>query len=222
VDLDRSDPADSAPAFFLSYARPKAPPRKTTTATNYNRPEQKLFDDLTENLAQLLPLPAGQEPGYMDAHLEVGGRWKSELVQMVGTCQIFIALINDSYISTSQWCAMEWDLFSQRRVVPKAGGRRAMNHGTAILPILWAPVVGDMPKVVADVQMFTPAGVPERYERVYAENGVLGMIQMNDEAYGPTIWKLAMQIQTMWASYAVEPARDADIGALRTSFGGAE
>jgi hypothetical protein len=222
VNSELPDDDRRGPPFFFSYHRAKAPSRAASGGRDYNRHAQRVFDDLSEDLTHLLPLPTGQDPGYMDVEMEFGQTWEPELLTALGTCQVFVALLNESYLHQSEWCAKEWHLFAQRTVATIPGQNAKGGHQTAILPILWAPISGTLPPAVSNVQHFTPTGVSDSCVSVYQQEGLLGMINLNHEAYRPTVWRIARQIQQMWYSYRVTPMLDLDPTMVPKSFiGGA-
>lgn len=183
-----------APLFFLSYARPSGRQRMS-----------RFFDDLTENVDQLVGRPVGADPGFMDTHIPGGNLWPPDLLAAVGRCQVFIAMLSSPYI-TRPWCGREWFAFAQRMVTPVADGDLA--HPTAILPVLWAPVPRERaPQVVRKVEWFSPSGltgldIPE----LYAANGVFGLMVMGLETpYQTVVWEIAKTIRDIYYGCHVEP-----------------
>jgi hypothetical protein len=194
-----------APLFFLSYAhsvegfQPKGPPQEP------NRRVMTFFDDLSENVAELVSRPPGLDPGYMDRSMHGGVRWTNELLRAIGTCHVFVALLSASYF-VSTWCSKEWFAFSQRDVVRQSND--GPDHQTAIIPVIWAPLPHDrIPAVVNSVQRFSPSGlVNADITAQYDENGVVGLLRMQQEsAYQTVVWRLAQRIATIHYSHRVEP-----------------
>lgn len=188
-----------APVFFLSYA-------------HVGRGQQSLlagfFDDLSENVAQLVSRPPGVDPGYMgyvDRSMIGGNLWAPELLQAIGTCQVFVALLSASYFA-SAWCGQEWFAFSRRKVV------RISDNGpelqSAVIPVVWAaPLPPDQtPAVVADVQRFSPSGLSniDDVSRRYQAEGVFGLLKTRKEFYDTVVWKLAQRIAEIYYNYYVE------------------
>lgn len=203
------------PVFFLSYAhsegRPMGPPQEP------NRRFVTFFDDLSENVAQLIDRPTGSDPGFMDRSLAGGTRWTSELLDALGGCQVFVALLSAPYL-ISDWCGREWYAFSQRKVVmSKDDGAR---HQSAIIPVLWAPLRHErIPAAVRAVQRFSPTGLSDPGVKArYEANGIFGLLATKqDSAYQEIVWSLALQIADIHYAYWVEP-RDFDPGELRNLF----
>lgn len=183
-----------APLFFLSYAHPGGRQRIS-----------RFFDDLTENIDQLVGRPVGADPGFMDTHISGGSRWSRDLLAAVGRCQVFIPMLSSPYLA-STWCGREWFAFAQRMVTPAVDLRSA--HQSAIVPIVWAPVSPERaPRVVRDVQWFSPSGltgldIPELYEA----NGIFGLMAMGLETpYQTVVWEIAKHIRDVYYGCHVEP-----------------
>lgn len=194
MPLGGEDPR--APLFFLSYA-------------HAGRGQQGLlvrfFDDLSENVAQLVSRPAGADPGYMDKSMGGGNRWAGELLRAIGSCRVFVALLSASYFE-SKWCGMEWFAFSQRTVVKYAGN--GPEQQSAIIPVVWAaPLPPDQtPAVVADIQRFSPGAAPNMdISRAYEAEGVFGLLKTQVGLYDAVVWRLAQRISDIYYGYQVEP-----------------
>jgi hypothetical protein len=186
----------SAPVFFLSYARAQLATNSVTSPYDVNAHVRQLFTDLTAIVNELVPLLPGQDPGFMDTTLDGGEVWERRLLRAAGSCQVFIPLLSIPYLR-STWCAMEWDAFTRRPVTPTEDGRP--DDVSGVLPVLWAPIVGAIPRVVTEVQRFTPANLPDpRFGPRYEHDGLLGLMRMGQEdAYQSIVWALARRIQHM-------------------------
>jgi hypothetical protein len=185
-----------APLFFLSYAH--------STQGQQSR-FIRFFEDLSENVAELVSRSAGSDPGYMDRSMGGGNRWAPELLEAIGTCQVFVALLSAPYFK-STWCSMEWFAFSQRRVIRYSGD--GTEHQTAVVPVVWAAPLphGQAPAVVLDVQLFSPSGLPNAdIAGQYQAEGVVGLLQTQVELYQAVVWRLAQRIASIYYSYRVEP-----------------
>lgn len=193
-DEEPRDDDPQAPLFFLSYA---------------HSGQQSLlvpfFEDLSENVSQLVNRPVGSDPGYMDRSMVGGNRWAGELLRAIGTCQVFVALLSASYFE-STWCSKEWFAFSQRRVVRKSDN--GPEQQLALIPVVWAaPLPPDKtPAVVADVQRFSPNAVPNMdISRRYEADGVFGLLKTQVDLYETVVWRLAQRISDIYYRYYVEP-----------------
>jgi TIR domain len=194
-----------APLFFVSYAhsvegykangRPQAP----------NRRFIRFFDDLSENVAELVSRPTGSDPGYMDRSMHGGVRWTTELLGAIGTCQVFVALLSAPYF-VSPWCSKEWYAFSTRKVYRQSDD--GPNNQTAIIPVIWATLPHDrIPAVVGTVQRFSPTGLGNSdISALYEENGVGGLLRTRQKsAYRAVVWQLAQRIARIHYSHRVDP-----------------
>ena len=193
-----------APLFFLSYAH-SAWQRAQGAQPEPNQRIAEFFDDLSENVAQLVAKPPGADPGFMDRSIPGGSRWTPELLEAVGTCQVFVALLSDPYVS-SEWCGKEWYAFSQRIVTSRAGD--GIGHQTGIIPVIWTPVPDTrLPKAVRDVQRFSPRGLPDvNIPARYGTDGIFGLKNIGlDTFYQSVVWRLAQRIAEFHFGYVVEP-----------------
>jgi hypothetical protein len=192
-----------APLFFLSYAH-SAWHRSQGAQPDPNQRIAEFFDDLSENVAQLVARPPGADPGFMDRAMVGGTRWTPELLEAVGTCQVFVALLSHPYVS-SQWCSREWYAFSQRTVTSPAGD--GSGHQTGIIPVIWTPVPeARLPKVVREVQRFSPRGLPDAdIPARYESDGVFGLKNIGlDTFYQSVVWRLAQRIAEFHFGHVVE------------------
>jgi hypothetical protein len=189
------EPRPRAPLFFLSYARAGRPSGQVV----------EFFNDLSEDVAELVGRPAGSDPGFMDRSMRTGVRWLGELLQAVGSCQVFVALLSDPYV-TSEWCRIEWHAFSRRTVLAISGDD--VTHRTGVIPVIWTPMPERrLPPVVSAVQRFEPRGLAgEDIGRQYQEEGVYGFKRLNQEdMYRCAVYRLAQAIAEFHFAYKVEP-----------------
>jgi hypothetical protein len=153
----------------------------------------------------------------MDRTMQAGKVWNEELVWAAGTSQVFVALLSPPYVWTSEWCAMEWDLFSRRAVEPKPNKR--LDNSTAIIPVLWAPTDDPLPPAIRKIQIFMPSGVPGSTESLYRRHGIFGLLRMRRRnAYGTVVWTLAQEIAATYNTRSVRRWVPAGTAGLRRSF----
>jgi hypothetical protein len=207
-----------APLFFLSYARVGKGRGIAAAQHDLNANTIRLFEDLSTHVGELIGRLPGTDPGFMDLSLGGGERWTPELLHAAGSCQIFIPLISPTLLN-SRWCAMEWDLFSRRKVVRRDTGEP--DHETAIIPVRWTPTHHNAePAVVSSVQRFYPARIPDpKVAAQYEDEGVYGLLTLNLEAaYRAVVWRLAQRVVQIHRSHWVEPWVPAGTGELRNIF----
>jgi hypothetical protein len=193
-----------APLFFLSYARAARNLHPTGPPHDPNRQVVQFFDDLSENVAELVSRPPGADPGFMDRSIPDGGHWTPELLGALGTCQVFVPLLSVPYFQ-SKWCGMEWHAFAQRTMIRT--GDSASDHQTGIIPVVWAPTPpGAAPAVVRAVQRFTPAGLPDPdTAEHYKREGVYGLLRLRlEDAYQAVVWRLAQRIAQLHYNHLVQ------------------
>jgi hypothetical protein len=197
---DEVDP--SAPVFFMSYAH--APDRQRGQLQDQNKLFMDFFDELSANVAELVSLPPGTEPGYVDRSLDAGDHWTDELLQALGTCQVFVALLSARYFG-SAWCSKEWYAFSQRNAVSKA---KQKNNKTNIAPVIWAGPVHDdqVPAAIGRIQRFRPIQLFEpAIAEHYSREGLYGLRKTNHVAYQTVVWKLAQHIAQVQYEHRLKP-----------------
>jgi hypothetical protein len=125
------------PVFFVSYRRPYEP-GSPTLASRPLRPEvRQFFQDLTEDVGELIGAPLGHHLGYLDRADSVGVGWERHWLTAIGTCQVLICLMSEPLLRDSKWCAREWHAFARRRVSPNSAS--ALTGGSPIVPVIWLP-----------------------------------------------------------------------------------
>jgi hypothetical protein len=216
------DTYPAAPLFFLSYAHLKSGHQ----VGEPREPDERVltfFDDLSSGVADLVSRQAGDDPGFMDRSLLAGDDWSEELLENLGTCQVFVALMSASYV-TSESCGQEWFAFAQRRVIQRRDGVDPRLHGRAIhrkgiIPVRWAPFPDQhIPPRINKVQRFTPTGVPNAEVALYRTEGIVGLMRTTEEAaYNRIVWRIAQCIANFHYSYRVEPGV-LDASELRNAF----
>jgi hypothetical protein len=154
----------------------------------------------------------------MDLTMDPGERWKGELLQKVGTCQVLVCLVSVPYLTNSEWCAMEWDAFTQREVYLRSDGTRV--DATAIIPVLWGPPDGLGPSEVDEVSRFIPRDMcSAEVAGQYRAQGLKGLMFVGGDAeYRPIVWSLARSIARIHNQYWVKPLVPAGHRGLRTRF----
>jgi hypothetical protein len=190
------------PLFFLSYARSGSGAAKIPKHEMHQQ-VLRFFEDLSENVAGLTAWPPGADPGFMDQNIRAGTHWSRALLHALGTCQVFVALLSGSY-TTSEWCGMEWDGFSRRKVTGTTGN----NPPSAIIPVVWAPYPDNrMPRAISGAQRFSPAAAPNaNILGNYVEYGISGLLWTKQEdSYRVIVWQLARHIANFCHNYTVEP-----------------
>jgi TIR domain-containing protein len=213
------DPA--APVFFMSYWRPKRPSRFAGPPREPTVYVRRFFDDLTADVNDLIGAVPGRDPGFLDVAGSGGTQWRHKLLRAVGTCQVFVCLLSRPYLTSSPWCAREWDAFTRRRVVPRTPDADPVQ--TALVPVLWTPVRDRLPRIVSEVDLFVPTGLPPEFAALYLEDGLLGLLKTGqDRVYQAIVWKLALHVEWIRSSYWVESAVLDNADDLRTTFDRAE
>lgn len=196
--------AERGTPFFVSYAH-AAEARPGEQEHNPDQHVQTFFYDLSRQVAELIPMRTGIDPGYLDRSVRGGVQWAKELLHALSTCEIMIALISARYI-TSKWCAMEWYAFQHRRIFRPNGSRSSQG---CIIPVRWAPVEVDvLPSVISATTIFRPPNQrnPDIAD-LYWENGLFGLLEMEEaSAYRVVVWRLAQEIKRVYDSQVLRPS----------------
>jgi TIR domain len=209
------------PPFFISYAH---------AGSDSNNAAERFYYELRGDLQTLVRRPVGSSMGFFDSQgLRAAVRWREELADALGKCQVLVALLSVPYLD-SEWCGKEWHAFTlrERELLPGATGFQ--NQGP-IIPVRWAPIPFDLPPVVKDeAQFFKPqstgdqrsaadqSDLAERYE----EEGIFGLLRKGqvDDFHG-IVWDLAKCIQQICYNQVLRP-RVFDPSELRNVFEGGE
>ncbi len=182
------------PPFFMSYAH---------AGPDSNQAAERFYKGLRGDLLTLVGLPVGTDMGFFDTEgLQPAVRWRDELADALGSCQVLVALLSVPYLK-SDWCGKEWHAFTLREREPRPGVELPQNQG-AIIPVRWAPIPFPLPSVVQDeVQIFRPQSTPSLPDlpQLYEKEGVFGLLRMNQgEAFDLIAWDLAKCIQRIYYS----------------------
>jgi hypothetical protein len=212
VLLDEN-PSKPLPLFFLSYAHAGDVPYMNGAQPGPDGNVVEFFNELSNCVVSLIDRRPGVEPGFMDKSMQAGKLWSEELLHALGSCQVFVALLSPAYVNR-EWCAMEWDAFSQRKVTKLDEG--ASSNETCIIPVVWSPVPKPI-SIPACVRKVTPFTLPDLSDpdmaRRYLSDGIFGLGYYGQglghygrrDAYREVILRLAQQIRELYYSYQVEP-----------------
>jgi hypothetical protein len=192
--------AEHGTPFYLSYARARDSAGNLGTMNFSDQLVSRFFADLSENVAQLIAMPAGADIGFMDTAMQSGMNWLDELLHSLGTCQVLIPLLSVPYLH-SEWCGREWYAFSQRtsQALPGTGSSPRQGH---IIPVLWAPVPFPLPSPVKEEMIFSPTSTPDRgLPGEYAAHGLYGLLRMGrEDSYQIITWQLAVTVAKVYSN----------------------
>lgn len=211
---------DRGAPFFLSYAHADGNSNNPGTARLSDQMAEQFYYEVMQDVAQLISLPTGSDFGFMDVvGLRGGMRWTPELLLALGTCQVLVALVSVPYLN-SEWCGMEWDAFSQRRIDPLPGTNRRAYQGCKI-PVWWAPVRQDLPPAIKQEMIFSPRSRPQPdLPELYRQEGVFGLLRQGErDCYNTIVWQLARLIVEVYSCQQVRHKKFRP-GSLRNAFQG--
>ncbi|MFE5815150.1 TIR-like protein FxsC [Streptomyces sp. NPDC056479] len=190
---------DSAPVFFLSYARTPG-----AQGSDADRPVFSFFNELSEQVARLTDV-AAVNAGYVDHPDTPSYSWLSALA----ACRVFVPLYAPRYF-TDPLCGRQWSAF-KRRIGP--------DYGRAMVPVLWIPASQGttLPMAALDIPAHLPRedGDGDQYAQDrYAESGLYQLMEMEEDdqrVYREALGRLAQRIARSWAD---SPARPVSIEKL--------
>jgi hypothetical protein len=214
------DPDPELPVFFLSYAHPQDGPAQGA-GQDRRRFFRQFFDDLAESVQELVGSPTGVHPGFMDLSIPPGNRWNADLLWAVGSSQCCVALMSEPYV-ISEWCRAEWLAFAQRIPVRRPPLRPAATRQpfrtSAIIPVRWAPHRDSaVPDWMGEAQRFALTGVKPTIVAEYHQDGIVGLLRRQSDAYETVVWRLAQDISDFYHDYWVE-TRELSETDLRDAF----
>lgn len=130
--------------------------------------------------------------------LEPGGGWRSELLRHCATTRTLVVLLSETHLN-SAWCAREWWIVEERV-------RRFRDDGAPphhILPLVWQPLSGPLPRVVRERQRLDWVGVPG-----HADAGVLELMLTDPTAYQALCYRIGALVARS-AAVALPPLPEA-------------
>ncbi|MGW6955262.1 TIR-like protein FxsC [Streptomyces chartreusis] len=206
------DSRETAPYFFLSYART---PRGDPDDTDPDLWVRRLFHDLNNHIRNMTAVPSSAL-GFMDPPLPAGPAgqaWTTELTDALTHCRVFVPLYSPRYF-VSPWCGREWSAFHQRETHHRSNSTGPAP--SAVVPALWAPVSdSQFPEVVRAVQFMHP----ELGQR-YRDFGLYGLVKLRSfrSDYEKSVLRLAQRIIDVGENIIVERGELADLSAAPDAF----
>lgn len=197
---DFGQPADHRPYFFLSYAHT---PSWGPDSGDPDLWVHRFFQDLCQTLVQLVDLPAGVAPGFMDRALRSGAGWPEALSENLARCRVLVPLLSPRYF-VSESCGKEWYAFNERQVRARSLGPA---QGPAIVPVRWAQFGHhELPVSVRDTQVLHDE---EELGDRYQEFGIYGLIKLRRlrDEYDEVVFRLARRIVQVARESAPPAAR---------------
>ncbi|MFI7300245.1 FxsC protein [Streptomyces sp. NPDC050121] len=197
--------AGREPYFFLSYAR----------RDNSDEFVKRFYDDLVQELRRIGADPAAQPPFRDVEGLGLGSDWTRVLGNAVGRCRAFVALYSPAYLN-SEYCGKEWTAFQERL----QEYRRATEIDVpALVPVLWAPIEGEIPEEIAQFQ-YNDAGMGEEY----STQGLMQVLRSDPTgpAYRRVVEKVAARVRIAADRFRLPFTPGLDLGEVRGLFPVAE
>nr|WSY53956.1 FxsC protein [Streptomyces sp. NBC_00886] len=193
------------PYFFLSYARKDSPDEFV----------KRFYDDLVLELRSIGADPAAQPPFRDVEGLGLGDDWARVLGAAVGHCRAFVALYSPAYLN-SEYCGKEWTAFRERLQEYR---RETEIDVPALVPVLWAPMVGDLPEEIARFQ-YHEAGMGQEY----VTHGLMQILRTNPMGaeYRAVVQKVAARVKMAADRFRLPFTSALDLGDVHGLFPVAE
>ncbi|MFE9245923.1 TIR domain-containing protein [Nocardiopsis sp. NPDC006938] len=159
--------ADGVSAFFTSYGGRRA-----------DREHVLRFHADLEGMVRLHT--DDHAFGATGPTLEPGGGWRAELHRHCATTRTLVVLLSETHLN-SAWCAREWWIVEERVRRFRSGGGPP-HH---ILPLVWQPLTGPLPRAVRERQRLDWVGVAG-----HADAGVLELMLTDPAAYRALCYRI--------------------------------
>ncbi|GIJ06806.1 TIR-like protein FxsC [Micromonospora andamanensis] len=188
--------------FFLSYAR-----------GDEDALVQKFYEDLSAEVRLIAGLSRDERVGFVDRTILLGERWPQRLVEALGSCRSFLALMTPRYFQ-SRVCGQEWQLFAERTA--RFESQRRVD--TSLLkPLMWIPAQPGRIHPVAQPLQYTSDSLGDLYQRLGVRQ--LMRLQRHSDDYRTFLFELASQIVTsVEANPLPEQHRPVDLQAVDSAF----
>ncbi|WP_328384044.1 TIR-like protein FxsC [Micromonospora zamorensis] len=200
---DEPQPARTVPLyFFLSYAR-----------GDEDALVQRFYEDLSAEVRLIAGLPRDEQVGFVDRTILFGERWPQRLVEALGSCRSFLALMTPRYFQ-SEACGQEWQLFADR--IAQFDSQRSVD--TSLLkPLMWIPARPGRIHPVAQPLQYSSNSLGELYQRLGVRQ--LMRMQRHHDDYRTFLFELANQIVSGAEAYPLpEHHRPIDLATVASAF----
>ncbi|MEV0157524.1 TIR-like protein FxsC [Micromonospora sp. NPDC050686] len=188
--------------FFLSYAR-----------GDEDALVQRFYEDLSAEVRLIAGLARDEQVGFVDRTILLGERWPQRLVEALGSCRSFLALMTPRYFQ-SKACGQEWQLFADRTA--RFESQRRVD--TSLLkPLMWIPAQPGRIHPMAQPLQYSSDSLGELYQRLGVRQ--LMRLQRHSDDYRTFLFELASQIVSSVEAHPLpEHHRSIDLEAVASAF----
>nr|WP_230416889.1 TIR-like protein FxsC [Micromonospora tarapacensis] len=188
--------------FFLSYAR-----------GDEDALVQRFYEDLSAEVRLLAGLSRDERVGFVDRTILLGERWPQRLVEALGSCRSFLALMTPRYFQ-SRVCGQEWQLFADRTA--RFESQRRVD--TSLLkPLMWIPAQPGRIHPVARPLQYSSDSLGDLYQRLGVRQ--LMRLQRHSDDYRSFLFELATQIVSSVEAHPLpDHHRPVELQAVESAF----
>ncbi|GIJ40096.1 TIR-like protein FxsC [Micromonospora andamanensis] len=188
--------------FFLSYAR-----------GDEDALVQRFYEELSAEVRLIAGLSRDEKVGFVDRTMHVGERWPQRLVEALGSCRSFLALMTPRYFQ-SRPCGQEWQFFAERTA--RFENQRQVD--TSLLkPLMWIPAQPGRLHPVARPLQYSSDSLGELYQRLGLRQ--LMRLQRHSDDYRTFLFELANQIVASVEAHPLPVQRQrVDLQAVESAF----
>jgi FxsC-like protein len=176
--------------FFFSYA----------SEDWYQPGLDEFYDDLCKTVAPLAGYKYDDDNiSFRDHKMRLGEEWKPAITKALHESAVLVCIVSPAYLS-KEFCGQEFFIFDKRRRLELAEGATPPD---VILPVIWAPIMRDYPKLLGDIQ-FDQAGMVKDYFK----KGLCRLKLIDQSAYKACLVGFADAIVSAWWKNRVEDPFD--------------
>ncbi|WBB56676.1 TIR-like protein FxsC [Verrucosispora sp. WMMD573] len=188
--------------FFLSYAR-----------GDEDALVQRFYEELSAEVRLIAGLSRDEKVGFVDRTMQVGERWPQRLVEALGSCRSFLALMTPRYFQ-SRPCGQEWQFFAERTA--RFENQRQVD--TSLLkPLMWIPAQPGRIHPVAQPLQYSSDSFGDPYQRLGVRQ--LMRLQRHSDDYRTFLFELANQIVSSVEAHPLpEHRRPVELQAVESAF----
>lgn len=181
--------------YFFSYARANT---KWAADSELMR---RFREALEAEVDQLLGAAGGDSCFFDSTDIEAGAEWPAVLTDSLCSAKVAVCLYSPNYFNSS-WCGKEVRVFLDR-----AAAAPGPEKPTAIIPVIWMPVLKGLPAPIAKIQTHD-----EAFPAAYPQIGLRQVMNVGSPAdFFKVVSALAQRIATAVQADGLPPLQTLDL-----------